>query len=542
MQTLTLPLGPWQPDAPELAAGSTEAKNVIPGEADSYRPLPALASVSGAALDARCQGGKAMVDAEGNVRLFAGDVTKLYRRIGDTFVDASGEAYTVPMEEQWAFEHWEDKVIAVNIGNVPQVASLETGNFAPIGYDTSDPDVDDNEPQPPRARHILHDRGPRHLILGNLWDHADGWVPRRVRWSGALDYNRWGDQVAFQAGYQDMPEAGGAVQGLVGAPYPTVFQERMIRRMSYIGGELTYGFDTLETGVGALLGGSAIVSWGSRTFFWGEDGAYMWQGQTAEPIGNKQVDRWFRSRLNYGQRALSCGAFDPRNRLVIWAIPTGEFSGTSIPSPDTLVIFSLREGRWSWGEQAVEYLLSVPDRGYTLEELDQFGLLDAVPGLDGLDAFGSLEDLDDFGSLDDLDGLAPDVIAWSLDSKVYQGGSITIGAFDTAHAIGTFRGPNMAATIDTAERQAAAGQRMFVNAVRPLVDLTSGSMTAAMGMRSQTLGDALTFGADSAVNVAGYCPVRASGRYGRARVSIAAGAAWTHAQGVEVTMRAEGRR
>lgn len=510
MQTLTLPLGPWQPDAPELAAGSTEAKNVIPGEADSYRPLPSLTSVSGAALDARCQGGKAMVDAEGNVRLFAGDVTKLYRRVGDTFVDASGEAYTVPMEEQWAFEHWEDKVIAVNIGNVPQVASLETGNFAPIGYDTSDPDVDDNEPQPPRARHILHDRQPRHLILGNLWDHGDGWVPRRVRWSGALDINRWGNQVAFQAGYQDMPEAGGAVQGLVGAPYPTVFQERMIRRMSYIGGELTYGFDTLESGVGALLGGSAIVSWGSRTFFWSEDGAYMWQGQTAEPIGNSQVDRWFRSRLNYGERSLACGAFDPVNRIVIWAIPSGAFNAKALPAPDTLVIFSLREGRWSWGEQAVEYLLSVPDRGYTLEELDDFGTLEEI--------------------------------LWSFDSRVWQGGSITIGAFDTNHAIGTFRGPNMAATIDTAERQAAAGQRMFVNAVRPLVDLTSGSMTAAMGMRSQTLGDTLTFGTGSAMNVAGNCPVRASGRYGRARVSIAAGAAWTHAQGVEVTMRAEGKR
>lgn len=510
MRPITLPFGPWTPDAPELAAGSTEAKNVIPAEADSYRPLPSLAAVSGASLPARCQGARAMVDNDGAVRLFAGDVTKLYRRVGDTFTDISGEAYTIPAEEQWAFEQWENQVVAVNIGNVPQVANLDSGNFAAIGYDTADADVDDNEPQPPRARYVLHDRGPRHLILGNLWESDSGWLPERVRWSGALDLNRWGDQTAYQSGHQDMPDAGGAVQGLVGAPYTTVFQERMIRRMSYIGGTLTYGFDTLETGIGALLGGSAIVSWGSRTFFWSEDGAYMWQGQTAEPIGNQQVDRWFRANLNYGERSLACGAFDPVNRIVMWAIPTGAFSATTMPTPSTLVIFSLREGRWSYGEQAVEYLLSVPDRGYTLEELD---------------ASGTVEE-----------------IAWSFDSKVWLGGSITIGAFNTGHAIGTFSGPNMAATIDTAERQSGPGQRMFVNAIRPLVDLTSGTMTAAMGMRAQTMGDTLTFGTASSANVAGNCPVRASGRYGRARLNIGAGAAWTHAQGVELTMRAEGKR
>lgn len=505
MNTVTLPFGPWTPDAPELAAGSTEAKNVVPGEANSYRPLYALTAVAPTGLILRCQGARAFFTADGTVRIYAGDREHLYRRAADSFSDASGGvAFNCPADDYWSFEQWEDQVVAVNLGDAPQYANMETGDFAPLGYTE-----DENEPQPPRARYVLHDRQPRHLILGNLFDDTEGAQPRTVRWSGALDIHRWGDQERYQSGAQEMPEKGGWVQALVGAPYPTVFQERMIRRMSYVGGNIVYGFDTIEDGIGAMLGGNAVVQWGALTFFWSEDGAYIWDGSAASPIGTSQVDRWFRSNLDYKMRRLACGAFDPVNRLVMWAIPT-TFSGTSYTAPSTLVMFSLREKRWSWGEQALEFLLSVPDRGYSLEDLDQFGSVETL--------------------------------LWSLDSRVWRGGSLAFGAFDTEHKLATFTGPAMAATIETAEKQAAAGSLMFANQARPLVDESSGTVSVALGMRAQNVGDALTYGTATARNVAGFCPVRASGRYGRARVTIAAGAEWTHAQGVELTMRAAGKR
>ena len=73
-----IPVGPWEPDTPDLASGgSSEALNVIPASR-SYRPFPSFAAVSGG-LGARCQGAIFVRKADGSGVVFAGDATKLYR-------------------------------------------------------------------------------------------------------------------------------------------------------------------------------------------------------------------------------------------------------------------------------------------------------------------------------------------------------------------------------------------------------------------------------------------------------------------------------
>ena len=65
-----IPLGPWEPDTPDLASGgSGEALNVIPA-AKSYRPFPSFAAVSGG-LGARCQGAAFVRKADGSGVVFA---------------------------------------------------------------------------------------------------------------------------------------------------------------------------------------------------------------------------------------------------------------------------------------------------------------------------------------------------------------------------------------------------------------------------------------------------------------------------------------
>ncbi|MBX6322973.1 MAG: hypothetical protein IRY94_14180, partial [Rhodospirillaceae bacterium] len=43
-------------------------------------------------------------------------------------------------------------------------------------------------------------------------------------------------------------------------------------------------------------------------------------------------------------------------------------------------------------------------------------------------------------------------------------------------------------------------------------------------------------------NAVGACPVRARGRYHRARVTVAAGGDWSHLQGLDIELAPAGRR
>ena len=84
---MQVPFGEWLPDLPDhLNPGATEAKNVYPA-VNSYRPWKSIQTSSGNALTARCQGAATFKDDSGNVFIFAGDATKLYKKTANLFVD-----------------------------------------------------------------------------------------------------------------------------------------------------------------------------------------------------------------------------------------------------------------------------------------------------------------------------------------------------------------------------------------------------------------------------------------------------------------------
>lgn len=60
-------------------------------------------------------------------------------------------------------------------------------------------------------------------------------------------------------------------------------------------------------------------------------------------------------------------------------------------------------GRWSQGEVNTELVLRTLSQGFTLDQLDSFGNLDAL--------------------------------AYSLDSRAWTGGEFKLGAFDTSHRL-----------------------------------------------------------------------------------------------------------
>jgi len=119
-----------------------------------------------------------------------------------------------------------------------------------------------------------------------------------------------------------------------------------------------------------------------------------------------------------------------------------------------------------------------------------------------------------------------------------------LGAFDTSHRLNYFNGQNLAATVDTSELQPFPGRRALITGTRPLVDGGSSpgsGPSVALGTRNRLV-DAVSFNAATPMNSLGTCPQRASGRYVRAEITVPAGAAWTHMQGLELDASPAGVR
>jgi hypothetical protein len=482
-----IPVGPWQPDLPALEnPGALEAKNVIPDVA-GYRPLPALAATGGA-MSQRVQGAIVARGQGGAIANIAGDAARLYRWDGDgvAWTDVSrtsGGPYGTPADGGWSFAQFGDLVIAVNGVDAPQKFAIGGGgNFAALGG------------TPPVARCVATVRD--FVVMGRLSGLA-----QRVQWSGLNNAETWTPSPSTQADFQDLPD-GGYVMSIVGGEYGLVFQERAIKRMTYVGVPQIFQFDEIARGIGTPAEGS-IARYGDMAFFLADDGFFALSGgQGLRDIGHRRVDRFFWNDVNQTYLNRISAAIDPVNRLYVLSYPGpgSEFTGGR---PDRLLIYNWAADRWSRGEVEMDLIHQAASQsGKTLEQLDAVSAsLDALP--------------------------------FSLDNRVWTGaGRLLLAAFTTDHRIGFFSGPNMAATVDTGEASLMPGRRALVRSLRPLVDGGGGGVSLRIGTRNRTV-DPVSFDGAAAMNAFGLCPVRANGRYLRARIEIGAGVGWTHIQGVD---------
>jgi hypothetical protein len=484
-----VPIGAWQPDLPDFEnPGALEAKNVIP-DAGGYRPLPALVATGGE-MDSRVQGAILARGQGGAIANFAGDGTKLYRWDGDgvSWEDVSrtsGGPYGVPADGGWSFAQFGDLVIAVNGVDVPQ-------RFA-IGADTRFSALGGT---PPTARFVATVRD--FVVMGRLSGLA-----QRVHWSGINNAETWASSQATQADFQDLPD-GGFVMGIVGGEYGLVFQERSIKRMTYVGVPAIFQFDEIARGTGTPAEGS-VARHEDITFFLSDDGFFALQGgQGLRAIGHHRVDRFFWNDVSQTYLHRISAAIDPINKLYVVSYP-GPGSDLIGGTPNRLLIYNWTADRWSRAEVEMEMIhQGASQAGYTLDSLDDYSSnLDALP--------------------------------FSLDNRVWTGsGRLLLAGFTTQNRIAFFNGANMAATVDTGEAQLMPRRRALLRSLRPVVDgiAATGGVSVRTGTRNRTI-DPVSFDAPAALNGFGSCPVRANGRYFRARIDIAAGASWRHIQGVD---------
>lgn len=484
---MIIPFGEWMPDLPDFTnPGATVAKNVIP-VAKGYQQLRALTATTDA-MDAYARGGMTARDKDGNVYVYIGNETKLYKASSSTLSNSSKVGgYATAAEERWEFAKWGETVIATNFSDAVQSSTIGAAAFADLAG------------SPPKARHIGVVRD--FVVLGNIFDSGDGNVPHRVRWSAINNPESWTIDAATQSDEQDLPE-GGWVRGIVGGEYGVVFMERQIVRMTYVGSPVIFQFDVVESSRGTLIPGS-IAKLGATIFYWAPDGFYaLTNGATSQPIGIEKVDRTLGADLDLDNLHRVSSAVDPVNKVVVWAYPSVSSDGT----PDKLAIYNWSTNRWSQAEVESELVMNGQ-------------------------AFGI--------SMDDLDALTTnlDTFTTSLDSQTLAGGSLLLAGVDTAHKQGGFDGTPLTATLETGEFQPVRGRRSYLRAVRPLTD----GATSSVVIRSRTRqADSLTDSASSAVNADGICPVRVSSRYFRVQETISGG--FTDAQGVEVDAVQDGMR
>jgi len=495
MKPTPIEFSEWRPDVATLDTKfASEVENVFAG-VNSYLPFPSLLPYSLTALPGRACGLYSARTATGGWKIYAGTTTKLYTWSLAGWVDVSrtvGGAYNVPPTELWSFEQSGSHVVAVNINDVPQYIDVDAGaNFVVLPG------------SPPRAGHVRQIGD--FLFLSRL-DNSGGFNNRCIIWSAINDITGWTIGLNL-CDMQEFPD-GGPVQGVMGAEIGYVVQDRTIRTMQFLPGDTTFIFNFSralhDRGSISKFGFNSI---GNVLYFVAEDGFYSASGQQVTPIGADKVNEWFLANSDVNRRdVVHCiaGVNKPR---VVWVFHASSAS----PTYDKQIIFDWSNGRWAKA--------SVPAQVW--------GLL-ATAGLD-LDTTGP-----------ETDDALLDSAAQPLDSFAYQGGRPLIGAIDPDGFLATLQGPNLPATLETAEAHLVPGQRAFVNEVYPLDDADAAG-SISNGIREVLQGGPPVWSLPIDVEpLVGSAFVMTSARLHRFRRYIPYASTWTHAQGVAVSVQPDG--
>lgn len=500
---LVLPVGPWTPDLPVLGnAGCVNVRNVYPKTSKSYGPWPSQMVYSNA-LTARCQGAAAFLDQLGNVNLFAGDATKLYRMVAGSVAWANVSkvgGYNTPSDGQWVFTYQNGLVIATNFADAQQSFDLASSLiFADLAVAA------------PRARYGSVVKN--FYVVGGTYDAVDTDQPQRVWWPALNDPTNWptpGTTAAaiVQSSFNDLLGDIGFLSGIVGNlgnADGAVFFEKAVFRMIYSGPPEVFDFPPAE-GVRGCIAPNSLVQFGNLAYYMAADDFYVFDGQSSVPLGFDQWAQTFFLDLDQGYLDRVVGAADPLNKLIVWAYPG---QGNSNGNPNHLLVYNWALKRASVLDVECETILRLLSIGYTLDQL--YTVL----------------------------GYTLDTLPAPLDSRIWSGGLQLLGTFDTLHKLNYFTGANLAPTVDTMETQPFPGRRWNCTGARPLVD--GGTPSVAIGKRElQT--QAVIFTPAVAMNALGTCKVRTSGRYGRARITLPAGSVFSHIQGVELEGTKAGTR
>ena len=507
-QKIPLEFAEWRPDIATLDTQfANEAENVFAG-VNSYRPFPGLARIGGNPLPDPACGLYGARTSTGSWNIYAGTATKLYKwELGD-WTDVSrttnpapsgpGVDYHVAAGDVWVFEQSGDHLVAVNGNDEPQWIEIDSGT-----------EFENLPGDPPMATNVKQ-IGDFLFLSGLSGTTGTTAVPvnnRSIVWSSINDITSWTIGTSL-CDMQTFPD-GGPVQSVQGGEIGYVVQDRAIRTMQFLPGDTSFIFNFSrvlhDRGCLSKYGATCI---GNTLYFVSEDGFYSVTGQQVQSIGADKVNDWWLVNSDVGRRNVMIALAGVNKPRIAWVFH--KFSGSTMY--DHQIIFDWSNGRWV----------------HAVEQAQVWGLL-ASEDLD-LDTTGSETNDAELDS-------PPDPAALSLDSFLYVGGRPLIAGIDEDGYLAALGGPNLAATIETAERHLAPGMRAFVAHTYPLVDGDVESVSVATRERLQ---DTPVWQAEVPIEITGMAEVLTSGRLQRFRLKIPTGTEWTHAQGVIADVQQDG--
>lgn len=481
-------LPPFEPDkSPYDIASSKSVVNALP-VANGWGPMPGLTEIS-AALGSTCRGAAYVRTSAGTYRIVAGTETALYEldTTDYSWTDITGASgpYAVPEQDSWTMTRFGNYLYIHNITDTIQAYDIEAGGT-----------VTDLAGSPPKAKYswVAGD----YLVLGHL--DISGTGQASVAWSGLNDATHW-TYGKKGSDIQVLPEGDEVMGGFAEQGGFTVIQRAGMQFFPFAPAS---GFTFTRTVLNPKQGSVAprsIVSVGPGQFFYlSEDGFFG--GVERKPIGAERVDKWFIDQMDRSYLFEVQGAADPFEKIVWWRYR--QVDGTY-----KRLGYDWQLDRWCTTDVQVGEMVAL-----------------ATPGItwDGLDLL--------YSAIDDVDP--------PFDSRLFTGGRPTFATFTSGNKLAYFSGPNLAATIDTADVEIDGMARSFINSVRVVTDaeLLFGdddeTYSVQIGSTPWHGGETTWSSAATPNSRTGLVPFRADGRLHKFRVNIPQGMRWTVASAVNV--------
>lgn len=469
-----LPFGPYRPDMAKTNPGVTDhAVNVNPRRdalGVSYHPRQGLTVPSTAdALPAASRGSLAVVTRAGAFKGYFGTVSKLYSLDADYGFTEIGTGYAVPIDENWGRTQYGDRLLVTNSFDGMLQHNIEIGGAVTAISGA------------PKAAGLF-------VAFECVFALDCDGDNRLLRNSAPGDYTNWKTRGAGAQEFADGEALMGG--GLLNDGQAVVIQKSAVSLLTAVGGTLIYRKDKIADGVGAETR-ECIVAAPGAVYFYHSSGFYRVTAAGMEPIGQDKVNLSFAAKL--GQIDGLTGSYDPKNRQVVWRYAAGGVSGEVFYN---LIAFDIATGEFVEIEQATSDLMRMSSPAYTLEDLDAFGSLDALP--------------------------------FSLDSAVWKGGRPTLAALDESRKFGFFSGANLLASVDTATLTDI--KTMLVTWAAPVTDAPDLTLELMVADR---LIDSGTWKEPASMTASGRVPLRGRGKVIKMRAEIPASSEWTYLRGID---------
>ena len=341
-------------------------------------------------------------------------------------------------------------------------------------------------------------------------------TPSMVHWSGFNNAELWESSQSTQSDSQEIHGFGGRVHKIVSGEYGVIFQANSIRLMTYVGPRVIFRIDVKGRGRGTPAPES--VCWiDDKIYYYGHDDFYMFDGMRSEPLGANRIRKWFQEYISGGRPDSIQGVVDRHNARVLWG-----FRQVGDGDLNTHILeYNYAADKWSLAEDGNSTLVEYASTAITPDDTAHGGESFDTPSTPNF-WYGK-----------------------SLDSSLFQGGSINLIGFDSEHKAADFSGESLHSELVTKEVTGPGGLSMYVNAVRPLISGVANNKEIRVSIGYRDREDKDDDGKDVKwttpvfLTRKGFAPIRVRARFIRVRVYIGTGG-FDQAQGVIIYLKKAG--